>query len=183
MTREVGHRRWRRHGWARSIRGMACLYLGVAVLAGSQSARAGMHDVETCRRIKGEHEALAGSGIRDIMTKGPDWAKTNLTKERLEQVRRFLALEEDVRFRCPLGKARPELEAAENEAGSTTALQPGEPTPVPKSPPKSGRRAKAQAPGGTDKAGEQGSGLSTAAKASVAARPAAKPKAAAPKDE
>ena len=62
----------------------------------------------------------AASGIREMMAKGPEWAKSNLTKERMEQVRRYLSLEEDVRFRCPLGKARPELEAAESEAGATT---------------------------------------------------------------
>ena len=90
------------------------------------NARAGILDAETCRRLKSERDALEGAGLREIMTKGPDWAKTNLTKERMDQIRRFLTLEEDVRFRCPLGKARPELEAAESEAGSTTPLQPGE---------------------------------------------------------
>ena len=104
----------------------------------------------SCRRIKTEFDALGASGIREIMTKGPEWAKSNVTKERMEQIRRYLVLEEDVRFRCPLGKARPELEAAESEAGATTPLQPNEavpgatrPTPAPAAKP--ARKAKSAA--------------------------------------
>ena len=114
-------------------------------------ARAGMHDAESCRRIKTEHDSLGASGIREMLPKGPEWAKSNLTKERLEQIRRFLTLDEDMRFRCPLGKARPELEAAESEAGATTALQPNEQVPGSKPPSptavpaKTARKAKPQA--------------------------------------
>ena len=133
--------------------GMGCASLAPAVLP----AQAAMHDVETCRRIKTEHEALGASGIREMLPKGPEWAKSNLTKERLEQIRRFLTLDEDMRFRCPLGKARPELEAAESEAGATTALQPNEQVPGSKAPSptaaagKTARKAKPQA---SDKAAD-----------------------------
>ena len=203
MTRQSG-RRQRRLSIVLRTCGLTGLLLVGAGLVGGPSAHAGMHDAETCRRIKSEHDTLAGSGIREMMAKGPEWAKANLAADRMLQIRRYLALEEDVRFRCPLGKARPDLEAAENEAGSTTTLQPGDPTPVPKSVPRTASKAKPTGAGtggqqadkadrsgadrsGADRSGaEQGSGKSPAiktpaAKASTGAIPASKTKADIPK--
>jgi hypothetical protein len=123
------------------------VFSAMMVTAASAPVRAGMLDADSCRRHKTEYDTLGGSGIREMMAKGPDWAKANLTKERMEQVRRYLALEEDVRFRCPLGKARPELEAAENEAGATTPLNADETAPAAKAPPaaKPARKSKQSA--------------------------------------
>lgn len=144
--------------------------------------RAGMLDAESCRRHKSEYDTLGASGIREMMAKGPDWAKTNLTKERIEQVRRYLALEEDVRFRCPLGKARPELEAAESEAGATTPLNADEAAPVAKAPPaaqaKPARKSKPSAAKTTAEqtTPEQGS-VATLAPASAADKSGPQPEA------
>ena len=158
---------------------MAAVLLCVAGLAPATGAQAGILDTESCRRNKAEHDTLGGSGLREMMAKGPEWGKANLTRERVEQIRRFLALEEDIRFRCPLGKARPELEAAESEAGSTTALQPNEQEPAAKALPaaKPARKTKPPAREGSgDAAGVQTSGGSAEAKAPPAAKPAAKKK-------
>ncbi len=125
----------RRAYWCPSRTTLAALgALMIAAISGSPS-RAGVLDAESCRRHKSEYDTLGASGIREMLTRGPDWAKANLTKERMEQVRRYLALEEDVRFRCPLGKARPELEAAESEAGASTPLNADESAPASKTPP------------------------------------------------
>ena len=170
----AARRRWTRPravGWyARLLLGLLCA--GLSSAAGP--ARAGMHDAETCRRIKTEHDSLGASGIREMLPKGPDWAKSNLTKERLDQARRFLALDEDMRFRCPLGKARPELEAAESEAGATTALQPNEQVPGSKSPSPTaaaGKTARKVKPRTSEKVVDQGSsggnGTSTASSTSA----------------
>ena len=154
------------------LRGLVAAAAGALALSVA-TANAAMHDSETCRRLKAEHDSMNASGLREIMAKGPDWAKSNLTKERLEQVKRFLSLEEDVRFRCPLGKARPELEAAESEAGATTALQPGEtagsaPAPAGAKP---ARKAKPQAKAAGSDVETQGSGApATAAPAKAAAK-------------
>jgi hypothetical protein len=148
---------------------LAITVSAVVLSTGSSCARAAMQDAETCRRFKAEQDGFNASGLREIMAKGPEWAKTNLTKERLEQVRRFLKVEEDLRFRCPLGKARPELEAAESEAGATTALQPGEQIP--------GGKAPNGGPGGGP-GGGQGGGQ---AASKAAAKPGASTKAAAKK--
>jgi hypothetical protein len=164
-----GMRGWPRHGSARVARilSRAAAILPVLAVTPLVSAHAAMHDSETCRRIKAERDTLNGSGIREMMVKGPDWAKTNLTKERMEQIRRFIALEEDMRFRCPLGKARPELEQAESEAGATTALQPGEQAPASKAPPTTkgtGKsKARAEAPASDTAAPAKPPGASKAA--------------------
>lgn len=131
----------RRHAFAAAVLAVVGAHLLV------DPAGAGMLDQESCRRIKSEFDTLAASGLREIMAKGPDWAKSNVTKERMEQIRRYLALEEDVRFRCPLGKARPELEAAESEAGATTSVPSGETAPGTSAPaPKPARKTKAAGP-------------------------------------
>ena len=147
----------RRCNWLIAAVATSALTLSAAV------ANAAMHDAETCRKLKTEHDSMNASGLREMLAKGPDWAKSNLTKERMEQIKRFLALEEDVRFRCPLGKARPELEAAESEAGATTALQPGETAPnAPPAPTsatvKPARKAKPQAKAANSELEAQGNG-------------------------
>ena len=134
---------WRLCSQRRLCRGAAVLSL--LLLAATTPASAGMLDADSCRRFKSEYDALATSGIREIMSKGPDWAKTNLAKDRMEQVRRYLSLEEDVRFRCPLGKARPELEAAESEAGATTDDTAPAGKPAPPAATKPPRKAKPSA--------------------------------------
>lgn len=166
---------------------LVAVFSAMTVGAASTPVRAGMLDVESCRRHKSEYDTLGGSGIREMMAKGPDWAKANLTKERMEQVRRYLALEEDVRFRCPLGKARPELEAAESEAGATTPLNADEAAPAAKAPPaaKPARKSKqstaqAAAKSTAEKstaekpAAEQGS-AATLAPAAATAEPVSEP--------
>jgi hypothetical protein len=119
--------------YRRKARGASiAIFTAIVLASASTPGRAGILDAESCRRHKSEYDTLGASGIREMMAKGPEWAKANLTKERMEQVRRYLTLEEDVRFRCPLGKARPELEAAENEAGATTPLNADETAPAAK---------------------------------------------------
>lgn len=134
-----------------------------AIMLSAAAAHAAMLDPETCRKLKTEHDSMNASGLREMLAKGPDWAKSNLTKERMDQLKRFLTVEEDVRFRCPLGKARPELEAAESEAGATTALQPGEAAPGAPAPPasaaaKPARKPKPPAKAAASDAEAQGSG-------------------------
>lgn len=68
-----------------------------ATLAG---ARAAPLDADTCARVKGEHEQLEKAGASQDMAKGPAWAKANLAPVQLEQVRRFIELEQLILFRC-----------------------------------------------------------------------------------
>jgi hypothetical protein len=71
-----------------------------ALAAAAVPAAAAKLDGEACRRIRAEHEGLVATGVRGDMGRGPDWAKANLPPERLERIKRWLTLEEDLRFKC-----------------------------------------------------------------------------------
>jgi hypothetical protein len=63
-------------------------------------ARAAPLDADTCGKLMVEQGALEKAGIEQEMSKGAEWAKANLGLERLNQVRRFIELEEQILFRC-----------------------------------------------------------------------------------
>lgn len=63
-------------------------------------ARAAPLDAETCNKLMVEHEALETAGVEQSLAKGPEWAKANLSPDKIEQVRRFIELEELIQFRC-----------------------------------------------------------------------------------
>lgn len=56
-------------------------------------------DADTCQRIKGEIQALEQQGIRDLIAKGPQTAKT-LDATKLDKIRSLLDLDGQSRFRC-----------------------------------------------------------------------------------
>lgn len=72
--------------------------VGSALLSPVQAAAS---DVETCKSYEVEKAELSESGIQSDIEKGAEWGKTNLSPERLRQVRRFIYLEEQLTFRCP----------------------------------------------------------------------------------
>jgi hypothetical protein len=63
-------------------------------------ARATPLDTETCNKLMVEHETLENAGVEQSLAKGPEWAKANLSPDKIEQIRRFIELEELVQFRC-----------------------------------------------------------------------------------
>lgn len=79
------------------------LVLLVALLGGAAAlsqARASPLDADTCNKLTVEHGTLENAGVEQSMAKGPEWAKANLPPEKIEQVRRFIELEELIQFRC-----------------------------------------------------------------------------------
>ena len=67
-----------------------------------------------CAKLKDEQAALEQAGVRGSMAKGPEWAKGNLSPDKLEQVRRLIEVDEQLTFRChgkPLVQLPPEIEA------------------------------------------------------------------------
>jgi hypothetical protein len=79
------------------------LVLLVALLVGGAAlsqARATPLDADACNKAMIEHGVLEEAGVEQNMAKGPEWAKANLSPERIEQVRRFIELEEVIQFRC-----------------------------------------------------------------------------------
>lgn len=83
----------RRHNLALSA-ALAAYVGGVGMAAAVQL------DKEACDALRSEEAGLVTAGIKTDMDKGPEWAKTNLTPERLQQVARFIELEEQLSFRC-----------------------------------------------------------------------------------
>ena len=86
--------------------------VAAAMVAHAAAAHAAPLEKEECAKLKGEQAQLEQSGVRSSMGRGPEWAKANLSSERLEQVRRVIELDEQLLFRCQ-GKPLVTLRAAQ----------------------------------------------------------------------
>lgn len=58
-------------------------------------------DPESCARLKTEQETLEKAGLKEIAAKGPDWAKANLAAEKINEIKRWIEVDEQLLFRCP----------------------------------------------------------------------------------
>lgn len=58
-------------------------------------------DPETCAKLKVQLEEIEKTGARENLTRGPEWAKANLSPEKLEDVRKLIETDEQLLFRCP----------------------------------------------------------------------------------
>ena len=79
------------------------LLLLVALLgagAALTQAQATPLDAEACAKLMVEHGALENTGAEQTLLKGPEWAKANLTPDKINQIKRFIELEELIQFRC-----------------------------------------------------------------------------------
>jgi hypothetical protein len=63
-------------------------------------ARASPLDAESCTKLLNEHGELEGAGVEADMAKGAEWAKVNLGLEKLQRIRRFIEVTEQLVFRC-----------------------------------------------------------------------------------
>jgi hypothetical protein len=91
------------------------LLLLAALTAVLVQARAAPLDAESCAKFMNEHGLLEQAGVEADMAKGPEWAKANLLPEKLDRIRRFIEIEEQLLFRCrqkSLVNLPPEVEAA-----------------------------------------------------------------------
>jgi hypothetical protein len=159
----------------------------LAGMAGAATAVAEPLAKEACDAAATERAGLIAAGIPDTVRKGPTWAKDNLPPEKLKAVERYLALEEDLLFKCGEAKLRalPASDdddgpvAAKDAAAQTGAEQPS--VPKRKSPAK-----KVAAPKGEANAGSLEKAVAPKSKArprpetsAAAAEPGATPKPAA----
>jgi hypothetical protein len=62
---------------------------------------------EDCVRARSEQFTLEGSGVPADMSRGAEWARTNLEPERLKRIARWIELQERILFRCPRPKPPP----------------------------------------------------------------------------
>jgi len=104
-------------------------WLGAAILAAALAGvanplAAAPLDEAACKSFDAEEKSLEIQGIKDDVAKGPEWAKANLSASRLELIKHYIYLKEQVDFRCPslIVVSVPEL--AEPEAGQPTEKAP-----------------------------------------------------------
>ena len=71
-----------------------------AMLLQMPAASAAPLDKGGCATLKVEQAELEKAGTRGNMGKGPQWAKTNLEPEKLDQIRRLLEVDGQLLFRC-----------------------------------------------------------------------------------
>jgi hypothetical protein len=100
-------------------------------------------DADTCTALRLEQIKFRQSGILDDISKGPEWAKANLSADRLREVEHYLLLDEQVKFGCRDAKLSPEAEKASEAAARIEINSDADPTaPIAADPPKPGTAAK-----------------------------------------
>lgn len=60
---------------------------------------------EICNNLKSEIAALEQDGLRAAIARGPETAKSALTSDQLNQIRRLLDADAQLKFRCPANQA------------------------------------------------------------------------------
>jgi hypothetical protein len=74
--------------------------------AGSVGAWAAGLEKSACNDLNGELAGVLATGARADMERGPEWAKANLTREKLGKIQRLIEIEEQLEFRCGMGRNR-----------------------------------------------------------------------------
>jgi len=69
-------------------------------------------DEDTCGQLRVEQTKFLKTGILSEMNKGPEWAKANLSPERMREIKRYIQLDEQVRFGCRDAKLSADAEKA-----------------------------------------------------------------------
>jgi cell division protein FtsN len=141
-----------------------------ALLLSPLAALADPLSKEACDAHRSEQETLAAAGVKADMDKGAVWAKANLPRDRLNQIRRYIEIEEQLLFRCGLAKVKfttlPEEEA-------TTPPPAQEPKVKPKARPKPKAKEQAEPQPASEPARDAAAASASQAPSAV---PAAKPK-------
>lgn len=84
------------------IRALRPLVLAIGTMSGfATGAHALPMAPEACDQAKAEQTSLETSGVARDMAQGPEWARANLSVDRLQRVARWIELQEQILFRCP----------------------------------------------------------------------------------
>ncbi len=71
-----------------------------ATLLGWTASLAEPLDKESCANLQVERKQLLNREMQAALDQGPDWVKSHLSEPEIERVRKFLAIEEQIEFRC-----------------------------------------------------------------------------------
>lgn len=107
--------------------------LCAALLLAAPCAVAAPLAPDACASLKTEYQGLVAGGAKSDMDRGPEWAKANLTPDRLGKIERLIAVEEQLSFRCgelltaqPVIKEAPKIEGAGLDKGELDKAAAGE---------------------------------------------------------
>jgi hypothetical protein len=73
-----------------------------AGLSWSSSLSADPLDKPACERLQSEKQTLIVLGVDKEFARGPEWAKANLAQSELNLLKRYIDIEEQLKFRCGL---------------------------------------------------------------------------------
>ena len=151
-----------------------CLAAIAVCIVWPSSAFAASLSKEECDKLQAEQTELTAAGARAQFDRGAEWGKVNLPPDQLQRVQRFIAVEEQLSFRCGLAKLRVILPQAE-EGGEQELDDKGNPVP-PKATPSGDVTAKAAPKAKQPVKAKEAKALDGAAAASTVAKPKPKPK-------
>jgi hypothetical protein len=80
---------------------VALLVSGMALLV--PVAFAEPLDKDVCLKLQNDRKKLLTREMQSALDHGPDWVKNHLDSGEIEKVREFLAIEEQIEFRCRTG--------------------------------------------------------------------------------
>lgn len=120
------------------------LYLAAlaALVVALAQARASPLDADSCAKLQLEQTALEQAGVEADMAKGPDWASANLPPRRIDQILRFIEVQELLLFRCK-GKSLVDLNDPDDDDKDDDKAAAAPKPAVP--PPSAAKKAKAPA--------------------------------------
>lgn len=84
----------------------ASFLVAMLVLA-SGGSRAERLDASACDGLRGEQARLVSAGARRDMERGPEWARANLGRDRLDQIAKLMSVDEQLIFRCTVLQPHP----------------------------------------------------------------------------
>ncbi len=92
-----------------------CFISGMAIAGSAVELHAKPLDKEACKGLEAEKKSLIASGVAKQMAHGALWAKENLSSVQLEQVKRYIAVDEQLEFRCGKALKVPTVRKAEKK--------------------------------------------------------------------
>lgn len=81
-------------------------------IASAASATPPRLDDATCQEMRLEKAKFIETGILADIARGPEWAKTNLSAEKLREIELFIMLDEQLMFGCRDAKISPDAARA-----------------------------------------------------------------------
>ncbi len=148
----------------------------VCLAASSGGVWATSLDKSACHDLNTQLAAMLAAGVRDDMERGPEWAKANLTPERLAHVERLIEIEEQLEFRCGINHSRIVAKEPATKPAHDKVVIPG---PQKKPAHKSSVATKGPAPLASSKPSQAANRPPPKSTSSVTPEPAATPKTAA----